>query len=590
MRKLAVLLLATLVAPLGLRAADDPLEGFWLYATSADTGARGELTLKRDGSTWHASIAGIDVDFPVNDRNVAFAVPANRGKLRAQLSRDERTIDGYWLRPTGAVQAFASPLTLRRTSASTWKGDVRPMVDRFTLYLHIFRGQDGTLLAAFRNPEQHSHGPANQLRVTRDGNAVQFRSDDAVVNATFLQSPDRLHMRWDDLGREIDLVRRSPADVVAFFPRPPGAARYTYQRPPMLNDGWTTARASDVGIDEDAVRTVVRKVAESDPSIRRASLIHSFLVARHGKLAVEEYFFGYTRDIPHDMRSAGKTFAAVLMGTAKHRGIDIDPDTKIVDAMKSLAPFANNDERKSRVTLGQLMTHSAGLACDDNSDTSPGNEGTMQTQTAQPDWWKYTLDLPMAFEPGTHYAYCSANINLVGGAIAKSTATWLPEWFDRTLATPMQFGEWHWNLMPTDEGYLGGGAYLLPRDLLKIGQLFLDGGVWHGKRLIDTEWVTRSTSPHFHISPATTGLSPEDFSNSYGEGDDGFAWHLGTMKSGDQSYRTYAATGNGGQVLIVVPDLDMAVVFTGGNYMQGGIWGRWGGELVGTGLIPTMRR
>ena len=221
---------------------------------------------------------------------------------------------------------------------------------------------------------------------------------------------------------------------------------------------------------------------------------------------------------------------------------------------------------------------------------SPGQEDKMQSQHQQPNWWKYTLDLPMAHDPGKRYAYCSANINLAGAALTTGTHTWLPELFDRTIARPLQFGPYYWNLMPTGEGYLGGGAYLRPRDLLKVGQAYLDGGVWKGKRIVDSSWVKRSTEPYVHISPATTGLSPEDFPNFYGEADDAYAWHLSQFKIGERTYRDYAATGNGGQLLIVVPDFDLTIVFTGGNYRQGGIWGRWRSEIVPREIIPAIQR
>jgi CubicO group peptidase (beta-lactamase class C family) len=188
------------------------------------------------------------------------------------------------------------------------------------------------------------------------------------------------------------------------------------------------------------------------------------------------------------------------------------------------------------------------------------------------------------------YAYCSATMNLMGAALTTATGKWLPELFDRTVARPLQFGPYHWNLLPTDEGYLGGGAWLRPRDLLKIGQVYLDGGRWHGRPTVDTAWVTRSTAPQFHISPATTGLDADQFGNSYREADDAYAWHLGGVRSGEHVYSSYAATGNGGQVLIVVPELELTVVFTGGNYRQGGIWGRWGDEIVGGEIIPAIRR
>ena len=178
----------------------------------------------------------------------------------------------------------------------------------------------------------------------------------------------------------------------------------------------------------------------------------------------------------------------------------------------------------------------------------------------------------------------------MGATLTTATGTWLPELFERTIARPLQFGLYYWNLMPTDEGYLGGGAYVRPRDLLKLGQAYLDGGVWHGRRLVDTSWVTRSTSPQMEISEATTGLDSSQFPEFYTEGVDGYAWHLSRLRSGERIYPDYAASGNGGQLLIVVPELELTVVFTAGNYGQGGIWGRFRDEIVPKEIIPAIRR
>jgi CubicO group peptidase (beta-lactamase class C family) len=235
------------------------------------------------------------------------------------------------------------------------------------------------------------------------------------------------------------------------------------------------------------------------------------------------------------------------------------------------------------------MTHTTGLACDDNDEESPGSEDKMQSQSEQPDWWKYTLDLPVVHEPGTRYAYCSGAMNLMGAALTTATKTWIPELFERTVAAPLEFGPHYWNLIANGEGYLGGGAYLRPRDLLKVGQTYLDGGVWHGKRIVDAEWVAQSTAPRIDINPATTGVDPKQFGNYYVEAQDGFAWHLTSMKVGDRTYRGYQASGNGGQLLIVVPELQLTVVFTGANYGMGGIWGKWTGEVVPQEIIPAIR-
>jgi CubicO group peptidase (beta-lactamase class C family) len=450
-------------------------------------------------------------------------------------------------------------------------------------------------VAAFRNPETNSRGGASRFHVAREGDALRFsaRPDTTrpeIVHTATLVAPDRLEIFWPDVDGALELARRAPEGAQGFFPRPPGEPPYAYARPPETGDGWATAAARDVGMDEAALTRLVQGLIEADPAALRPSLIHSLLVARQGKLVLEEYFFGFDRDTPHDLRSAGKTFASVMLGAAMMQGADVAPETPAYDLLAGMGPFANPDPGKSRITLAHLMTHTSGLACDDNDDASPGNEGTMQGQDRQPDWWKYTLDLLMAHDPGSRYAYCSANMNLMGAALTSATGTWLPELFERTIARPLQFGPYHWNLMPTGEGYLGGGAYVRPRDLLKVGQAYLDGGVWQGRRIVDASWVARSTEPVVEISPATTGLDPELFPEYYLAGADGYAWHLNGVRTGDRVLRDYAATGNGGQMLIVIPELDLAVVFTGGNYMQGGIWNRWRNDIVGGGIVPSIRR
>ncbi len=357
----------------------------------------------------------------------------------------------------------------------------------------------------------------------------------------------------------------------------------------MTGDGWTTARARDVNMDEAALARLVQSVIDGDPTARDARLMHSLLVARRGKLVLEEYFFGFDRDDVHDLRSAGKTFSSVLLGAAMMRGARARPETPLYDLVAGMGPFANPDPRKSRITLAHSMTHATGLACDDNDDASPGNEDKLQGQK-EPDWWKYTLDLPVVHDPGSRYAYCSAGINLMGAALKAATGTWLPELFESAVARPLDFGQWYWNLMPTGEGYLGGGARLRPRDLLKVGQAYLDGGVWRGRRIVDASWVKVSTSPKMEISPATTGMSAEDFENAYVPAKDAYAWHLTELRSGERTYHGYLASGNGGQLLIVVPELELAVVFTAGNYGQFWIWGRFTSDIVPKEIIPAIRR
>lgn len=596
---MAALGLALLAGPVAAQTTASDLEGLWVVQRDYAPVLRGELEISRDGDTWRGAIGGQQAEARAERGEVRLSF-ANHGAFRGVVGRNG-ALSGVWIQlnsdaeerddPTAASQSFASPLALARHGA-VWRANVRPLDGRFTLYLRIFRDAEGRLTGAFRNHEINSRGGASHFRVSEEGDAIHFVASldggqEVRRDATHLRDPDRIRIFWPDVGSDLELHRASAAEAVTYSPHPQGEPAYAYRRPDQLRDGWRTARAQSVGIDEVALTTMVQSMINGDPSARRPNLIHSVLVAHRGRLVLEEYFHGYTRETPHDIRSAGKTFASIMLGAAMESGAPISPETRVYELMAGLGPFENPDPRKQRMTLAHLLTHTSGLACNDNDDASPGNEGVLWGQS-NPNFWQYTLNLPQVHEPGERYAYCSANLNLVGGALNAATHESLPELFDRIIARPLQFGPYYWNVMPSGEGYLGGGAFLRPRDLLKVGQMYLDGGVWRGQRIVSREWVDRSTSPRIEISPTTTGLTQEEFENFYSPGIDGYAWHRYGVHVGDRVVEEYEANGNGGQFLIVVPEYDLVVVFTGGNYMQGGIWSRWRDQFIGGVIIPAM--
>ena len=584
-------------------APGDSMLGIWASESVYRPGLLGELVVRRAGTGWIATLGGAEVRAESKGDSIRLGFGSAVGRFRGRLTGTGQRIDGFWLQPggvsaerpnaVGARQPFATPLLLERSRPGEWRGTVRQLEQGFTLLFKVYRDSTGRLLGAIRNHDFNSNGGATLYRMTPQGDSVVLTAPidgppQVRHAAVFAGAAEGFRLFWPDAGEVLRLGRASPTQAAGFSRLPPDALPYAYRAPPATGDGWESAPAREVGFDEDSLTAVIRRIAAADPAMRGPSLMHSILVARRGKLVLEEYFFGFGRDTPHDMRSAGKTFASVLLGAAMRRGAPLSPESRIYRVMAPLGPFANPDPRKARITLAHLLTHTAGLACDDNNPASPGNEDALQGQRGQPDWWKYTLDLPMAHEPGVRYAYCSANINLVGGALTVGTGTWVPELFERWIARPLDFGPYHWNLTPTDQGYFGGGSFLRPRDLLKVGQAYLDGGVWRGRRIVDSSWTRVSTAPRIHITPASTGLSEEAFGEFYGGGLDAYAWHLGRVESRDRVYRTYAATGNGGQVLLVVPELRLVVVFTGGNYGQGGIWARWGQQVVGNQIIPAL--
>jgi CubicO group peptidase (beta-lactamase class C family) len=572
---------SSLAAQTSPPASAERLVGIWGSDNNYGPLLRGELTVGRQNGSWQAQLGGIAVTTPARGDSITLAFPGKLGWYRGAFARNGK-IEGWWIQPVSLIydQPFATRVTLDPVRPGIWRGTVVPLEERFTLYLAVWRRSgDGQLVGAFRNPEFNLRGPVSQFRVALDGDSVRFtaRPDTTrpALGMTAYLDPQQavLTMHWPQLGRTLVLTPRDTSQALGLFSRVPRGLTYRYTVPSAEADGWITASAKTVGFDEPALARLVQRISDTTPLEARSPFIHSLLIARKGRLVLDEYFTGHDRTTAHDTRSAAKTYADVMVGAAMLAGVPLGPDTRLYPLVGELGKGAPPDPRRDRITIRHLLTHTTGLACDDNQNDSPGNEGTMQTQTAQPDWWRYTLELAMSYEPGTHYAYCSATMSLVGAAITRATRTWLPEYFDRAVARPLQFDRYYFNLQPTLDGYLGGGLRVRPRDLLKIGQVYLDGGTWRGRRIVSAEWVRQSTMQQ--VADSTQSL-------------DGYAWHRSVLKVGDRTYQEYEANGNGGQFVIVVPELELVVTFTAGNYVGYGVWRHFRDTLLTETIIPAI--
>jgi len=561
--------------------AQEPLIGTWGSQIQIGRQVQGELTLESSGGRWSASIGGYQLIATEVRGEVRFSLPGDRGSFRGQVDPNTRIIRGYWIQPAGEILSpYSSPIELTPLDSSAWRGMVVPLEQIFSVYAIITRGPGGRLTAVLSNPEMNFFR-GRSFVVTREGSTVHFDANGWKIDGAYDANTDRLSLTLPGVSTTIQLSRQTPDDAVGLYPRVPrGDAPYVYREPLPERDGWPVASLAEEHLDVSRVSELVQRILSSNPQSNPLN-IQSLLIARHGRLVLEEYFYGFDDSRPHDMRSASKTFAPVLVGIARQRGAKLSLDTPIYPLFTQYPSFSNWDPRKQSITLQDIMTMSAGNACDDNDDASPGNEDRMQSDPANKDWYKYTLDLPIRTNPGGHEAiYCSGDLNLVGGVVAATTGTWLPEFFDRYLAGPLQFGRYYLNLMPDGQAYMGGGAYILPRDQLKLGQLYLNGGSWHGHRVVTTSWVQDSIASHTEFDPRYSLGQRHEY---------GFGWHINFLKSGDNLYRVYSAGGNGGQFIIVVPDLDLVIGMNGGSYGQFDRWYRWELELVPQYIIGAVR-
>lgn len=333
-------------------------------------------------------------------------------------------------------------------------------------------------------------------------------------------------------------------------PRPKGQdspADYRYHAPADMHDGIAVGDISRSDLGVATANAIVRSILDGTYKD-----VHSVLLYQRGKLVLEEYFYGYSAERQHQLRSATKTVVSALAGIAIDRGAITGADERVLPLM-SYTSYDHPDSRKPAMTLGDLLSMSSGLDCDDYSSTSPGRETVIE---AKPDWVKATLDLPMINDPGTAGYYCSGGVAVAGRMIENAVHMRLEEFAQANLFEPLGIAraDWTWNYDLTNADKEYSQIHMRPRDMLKFGILFADGGRWHGRRIVSESWVRTSLAEHSHVD-----------SVSYG-----YFWWRHTFDvetaSGSQQVVVPAAQGNGGQKIFVVPQYDLVAVFTAGGY------------------------
>lgn len=563
-------------ACLGQQPADEasttsPLpswEGVWVAERQFGPLFRGPLTLQRSEAHWVARLQGEiataerkELDNGIVHWSFAFS---DQGRFEGQQPKQGAPIDGHWFQPPGIMANFsaATPVRLIAHEHEAFSGEVTPLKQQVSLNIVLIANdsesgsEDNQYRTFLRNPERNLGLYFRIESATVEGDEIRFANGDSEVIAVgnIREPGERFSMLFPRFGEYLDFTRRSRQEAPGYYSRRSPSNQSVLLQPVQVNDGWSTARAAEAGLDEGPLLELVNLIAASKAPDVGYPYIHSLLVAHKGKLVMEEYFHGYDQDTPHDFRSASKTLTSALLGAAIYQGVLADVEQPVYPMFGGVDAFANPDPRKERMTARHLVSMTSGFDCDDSDNNTPGNEDTMQNQNVQSDWYRYTLDLPMVREPGEQGVYCTAGINLIGGLISKTTGMSLPRFFHESFAKPLSIPYYQMNLTPDNRAYMGGGLRLRPRDFLKLGQLYLNGGVWNGQRIVSEDWVRESTAPH-------TSINQKD--------DYGFAWWRQSLDVEGKNIETYMAVGNGGQMMVVVPALDLIVLLNAGNYGDG---------------------
>ena len=314
-------------------------------------------------------------------------------------------------------------------------------------------------------------------------------------------------------------------------------------QPIRPDSGWPVSNDS---YDRKKIRDLNRKIAQKD-----FKDITSLVVIKDGKLLIEEYFNGADRTTLHDTRSVGKTFTSALMGMAIRDGYIKDMTRTLAD-FYDLKSFSNFAPKKSGVTLKNLLTMSSAFAGSDQDENSPGNEEKMYPTS---NWVKFALDLPVddAKENGRQWDYFTAGVILLGDILDKSVPGGLERYAEIGLFKPLGITRYKWQYTPKKIANTAGSLQMASLDYAKFGQLYKNGGLWDGKRVLPEQWVEATFQKYLPIPDAENGFYGLLFWNT-------------TYKVNGHPYETFYCSGNGGNKIFVFTDQPLVIVITATAY------------------------
>ncbi|MBV8415894.1 MAG: serine hydrolase [Verrucomicrobia bacterium] len=308
---------------------------------------------------------------------------------------------------------------------------------------------------------------------------------------------------------------------------------------------WQTSSPEEQGMDSKELAKAVDFGSSrilSTAGATPVSRLDSLLVVRHGKIVVEAYYAPYAAGILHQVNSVTKAVTSTLIAIASKDGLLDSPSHRVLNLLDR-DRIASVDSRKEAITVQNLLDMTSGIAW-----MELGLEGTPDSSVAEmarsPDWIQFILDRPMRSAPGDEFNYNSGNQHLLSAILTKLTGMSTLEYAKAKLFGPLGIKSLNWWQDPQGITVGGYGLFLEPRDMAKIGYLYLRNGVWEGQQLLPLAWIDKvnHAAIDMHLEP---GLR---YSNCF--------WAL-------PEKHVYMAVGYRGQVVMVFPDLDIVAVTTG---------------------------
>ncbi|MEO6922182.1 MAG: serine hydrolase [Collimonas sp.] len=297
--------------------------------------------------------------------------------------------------------------------------------------------------------------------------------------------------------------------------------------------------------------------------------LRGVVVLQEGQIIAERYYNGETSETLRDVRSAGKSITALLVGAAMDRGKLGQVSDRVDKYWPTTSGSAIGD-----ASIDDVLTMRSGLASFDDDPASPGNEDKLDAAT---DPVRFLLKVPRATPPGTLYRYNSLTAYIAGMLVEKATGQDLQDFARAALFEPLGVVQWQWGRDDTGHTKGQGNLSLSARDLAKVGQLVLDQGKYQDKQLISAAWIAAALAPHVSIAEV------DHYADYYG-----YFWYSKIQVVADREVPVFFASGNGGNKIYVMPSMNMVVVVTSSAYGHG--YGQLRSETILKAILTAFSR
>jgi CubicO group peptidase (beta-lactamase class C family) len=280
----------------------------------------------------------------------------------------------------------------------------------------------------------------------------------------------------------------------------------------------------------------------------RGMRLHSLLVHWHGRTVLDLWQWPHEPDLLHKLHSTTKSFTGTAIGFAEAEGL-LSLDDPVVGFFEDRLPGAPG-ENLSRMRVRDLLTMQTGHG--------RGMSGAT-TRLRKTGWLGEFLEEPVVEPPGHSFRYSSTSSHVLSAIVQKVSGLTVDEYLRPRLFEPLGIVDYEWERDPEGVASGGNGLSLRPRDLLLFGILYLQDGLWEGKRILPSGWVQKASA--LHVRQAISGewngqeLVPP---GPDAVADSGYGYQFWVSED-----RIYSASGLFGQECMVFPDQDGVVVVTG---------------------------